>query len=262
MSQADLGRKLGGLLGKPWSRQTVSAAEQGRRAFTGAELFALASVLETRPARLLAPPIDENSLELPSGVSLTTRQVADVGIADQYLGEMWDDLEQILALNDQARSAARSLKDKLTTVIAVSETATMTDKPERQPVVAAIVTSAEGILVTKRKDGVPPWGFLTGEIEPGERPEDAAVRECKEEAGLLVRAGQIIGEREHPQTRRHMVYMAAEPTHGTSVHVGDEAELAEVRWVSLAEADELLPGMYEPVREYLARELGAGERKP
>ena len=50
--------------------------------------------------------------------------------------------------------------------------------------------------------------------------------------------------------------MAAAPTHGTDVFVGDEDELAEVRWIGLAEADELLPGMFEPVREYLASELG------
>jgi len=37
----------------------------------------------------------------------------------------------------------------------------------------------------------------------------------------------------------------------------DEDELAEVRWVSLAEADDLMQpyGMYEPVREYLERTL-------
>src|SRR5207248_11239396 len=45
-----------------------------------------------------------------------------------------------------------------------------------------IATCAEGILITKRRDGVPPYGFLTGEIEPGESPADAAVREAKEEA--------------------------------------------------------------------------------
>jgi hypothetical protein len=53
-----------------------------------------------------------------------------------------------------------------------------------------------------------------------------------------------------------MIYMAAAPTHGTEVFVGDEEELAEVRWVTLAEADQLMGGMiYEPVHEYLAREL-------
>jgi hypothetical protein len=57
-------------------------------------------------------------------------------------------------------------------------------------------------------------------------------------------------------TGRRMIYMAAAPIRGTDVFVGDEAELAEVRWVGLVEVDELLPGMFEPVREHLARELG------
>jgi 8-oxo-dGTP pyrophosphatase MutT (NUDIX family) len=128
--------------------------------------------------------------------------------------------------------------------------------PPRPAIVAAIVTSALGVLVGRRNDGEPPWTFIAGEVEPGESPEDAAVREVKEETGCLVKAGQIIGERDHPATGRHMVYLAAHPTHGTDVFVGDEAELAEVRWVGLAEADELLPGMYGPVRDYLARTLG------
>ena len=53
-----------------------------------------------------------------------------------------------------------------------------------------------------------------------------------------------------------MIYMAATPTHGTDVIVGDEEELAEVLWVNLPEADQLMPTMYEPVRAFLARELG------
>ena len=89
-----------------------------------------------------------------------------------------------------------------------------------------------------------------------ENPADTAVREVKEETGLRVTAGEVIGERVHPKTHRTMIYLAARPTHGTDVFVGDEDELAEVRWVSLAEADELLPGMFGPVREHLARELG------
>jgi 8-oxo-dGTP pyrophosphatase MutT (NUDIX family) len=131
--------------------------------------------------------------------------------------------------------------------------------PIRQPVVAVIATSAEGVLVTKRHDGKPPYGFLTGEIEPGESPADAAVREAKEEAGLTIRAGETIAERIHPKTGRMMFYMAATPVHGIKVFVGDEDELAWVGWLSLAEADERMAafgGIYEPVHEYLARVLG------
>ena len=124
--------------------------------------------------------------------------------------------------------------------------------PELGTVVAAIVTSARGVLIGKRNDGKPPWTFIAGKIEPGESPADAAVREVKEETGLRIRAGGIIGRRVHPRTGRPMVYMAARPTHGTEVFVGDEDELAEVRWVGLAEADELMGGMiFEPVKRHL-----------
>lgn len=130
-------------------------------------------------------------------------------------------------------------------------------RPEPQPVVAAIVTNGMAVLVGRRNDGKPPWTFIAGEIEPGESPEDAGVREVKEETGLLVHATSVIGRRVHPKTGRTMIYMTAEPSGAsTKVFVGDAEELAEVRWITLAEADELLPGMYEPVREHLARVIG------
>jgi 8-oxo-dGTP diphosphatase len=129
------------------------------------------------------------------------------------------------------------------------------DKPQRPAVITAILTSNRGVLVGKRNDGKPPWTFIAGENEPMESPADTIIREVKEETGLQVTAGQILGERVHPKTGRHMVYVAARPVRGTDVFVGDEDELAEVRWVTLAEADELLPGMYEPVREHLAQTI-------
>ena len=131
--------------------------------------------------------------------------------------------------------------------------------PEPGPVVAAIVTSHLGVLVGKRQDGKPPWTFIAGKIEPGESPADAAVREVKEETGLRIEAGGVIGRRVHPATGRTMVYMAAQPTHGTEVFVGDEEELAEVRWASLTEAEKLMNGMiFEPVEKYLRQALGNG----
>jgi 8-oxo-dGTP pyrophosphatase MutT (NUDIX family) len=130
-------------------------------------------------------------------------------------------------------------------------------KPEPQPVVAAIVTSQHGVLVGRRNDGKPPWTFIAGEVEPGESPADAGIREVKEEAGLQVEAGQEIGRRVHPATGRTMIYMAARPSHATDIFVGDHDELAEVRWVTLAQADQLMQphGMFAPVHEYLTRML-------
>jgi 8-oxo-dGTP pyrophosphatase MutT (NUDIX family) len=134
----------------------------------------------------------------------------------------------------------------------------MTDAaaPLRPPIVAAIVTSSKGVLITRRHDGKPLWGFVTGEAEPGESPQDTAIREVKEETTLEVKIGQVIGERNpHPATGRHMIYVAARPYQGTTIHVGDENELAEVKWASLAEAEDKLVGMFEPVHAHLKRTL-------
>ncbi|PWR08598.1 NUDIX hydrolase [Micromonospora acroterricola] len=129
--------------------------------------------------------------------------------------------------------------------------------PERSPVVASIVTSERGVLIGRRNDGNPPWTFIAGEIEPGESSADAAVREVKEETGLLVRAAEReIGRRVHPNTGRTMVYLACYPTGKLDVFVGDEDELAEVKWASLDEVQQLLPKMFDRVLEHLQRELG------
>jgi 8-oxo-dGTP diphosphatase len=127
--------------------------------------------------------------------------------------------------------------------------------PLHPAIVAAIVTSKQGVLVERRHDGKPLWTFPAGEAEPGEAPADTAIRETKEETGLQIVISHVIGEREHPKTGRHMIYLAARPYQGTAVHVGDEDELAEVKWVDLAKAKELLVGMYEPVHQHLAHIL-------
>ena len=170
------------------------------------------------------------------------------GALAKYFGISKSRVQQIIKARDRA---AAGEEDRVT------EPST---SPEPGSVAAAIVTSARGVLVGRRNDGKPAWTFIAGKIEPGESPADAAVREVKEETGLRIRAGTVIGRRFHPVTGRPMVYIAARPTHGTDVFVGDEDELAEVRWVSLAEADELMKGMiFAPVRRHLRYTLGNGE---
>lgn len=128
--------------------------------------------------------------------------------------------------------------------------------PVRPPIVAAIITSKDGVLIERRHDGRPLWTFPAGEAEPGESPADTAIRETKEECELQIKVSHVIGERHHPQTGRHMIYLAARPFQSTDVAVGDEAELAEVAWVSLETAIERMPSIFGPVREHLARTLG------
>lgn len=63
MSLADLGEALGPYLGRPWSRQAVHQAERGQRAFTAAELTALALALDTSVQVLFRA--DSGEVELP-----------------------------------------------------------------------------------------------------------------------------------------------------------------------------------------------------
>ena len=70
MTQQLLGELLGELLPKPWPRQTVSGAERGGRAFTAAELVAIAHVLQVPVGALLVLPIDAERIEMPSGATL------------------------------------------------------------------------------------------------------------------------------------------------------------------------------------------------
>lgn len=132
-----------------------------------------------------------------------------------------------------------------------------TSTPEHPPVAVSVTVCHLGVLVGHRNDGKPPVTFLAGKIHEGESPADAAVRETKEESGLEVVAGQMpIGQRIHPRTGKLMKYIACMPTGTTDVHVGDAEELSAVEWVpTLRALDELMPDLYEPVREHLARLL-------
>lgn len=158
-------------------------------------------------------------------------------------GDMRWDLDD---LDRQLRSGSQTAGGIMTTDPAT---------PIRPPIVAAVVTSSRGVLITRRHDGKPLWGFVTGEVEPGEAPQDAAIREAKEETTLEVKVSHMIGERMHPATGRHMIYLAARPYQGTDVTIGDPAELAEVAWVDLRTALDRLKGLYEPVRDHLVAAL-------
>jgi 8-oxo-dGTP pyrophosphatase MutT (NUDIX family) len=256
LSQADVSERMHSLGFGAWQRSTMSLVERAQRRVTAEEVAGLALVLQTTVARLVTPADERKTqvVELPSGHRVPrSRFLFDDGSVE-WRGNV-PVFPAASGRQKQIRAGVTELADWVQQVRETGADIELEVAPGElaaQPVVAAIITSPLGVLVTRRRDGTPPWGFLTGEVEPGERPEDAAEREAKEEAGLLVLAGAIIGERDHPQTGRHMIYMACAPTNGLEVHVGDEAELAEVRWASLAEAEELLPGMHEPVHVYLA----------
>jgi 8-oxo-dGTP diphosphatase len=228
LQQADLAERMTNL-GWKWVRQTVGEIEALRRKVSIEELIGLSVALETGLGHLLLPIAGESRLiRLPAG-QLIILPLPD-GMPGEPLGPVrWE--------GNTPRFTVPLAADEL-------------------PVVAAIVTSRQGVLIGRRADGMPAWTFIAGEQGPDELPRDTVEREVKVETGCEVAAEEIIGERDHPGTGRHMIYVAATPTHETPLIVGDQAELAEVRWASLAEAETLLPGMFGPVHDYLVRELG------
>jgi mutator protein MutT len=68
-------------------------------------------------------------------------------------------------------------------------------RPARVEVVAAVIERDGLLLITRRRAGTHLsglWEFPGGKPEPGERLEDALVREIKEELGALVSVGEPI----------------------------------------------------------------------
>jgi 8-oxo-dGTP diphosphatase len=126
-------------------------------------------------------------------------------------------------------------------------------QPDRQPAAVAVIVKHGCVLLVHRRadDGTPPWVLPGGKLEPGETPEAATVREVLEETGLTVTPRRALGERIHPATGKHLVYVACDVTAGTA-HVADTDELDAVEWVPIGELAAYVPGgFYGPVRQHL-----------
>jgi 8-oxo-dGTP diphosphatase len=78
------------------------------------------------------------------------------------------------------------------------------------------------------------WSIPGGRIEPGESDEEAVVREIREETGLHVTCGRLLGAVDRPGLviRDYQALVT-----GGTLTAGDDADAA--RWASLAEAEAL-----------------------
>jgi transcriptional regulator with XRE-family HTH domain len=118
LSLTQLGEALGRYLDRPWSRQAVHQAERGRRAFTAAELAALALALDTSvPALFLT---DADQLELP-GATISAEDYRGILL---YAGNdvPMDGVEElIVALHDIAEVLSRPVLARLAKIGQVAE---------------------------------------------------------------------------------------------------------------------------------------------
>jgi 8-oxo-dGTP pyrophosphatase MutT (NUDIX family) len=95
------------------------------------------------------------------------------------------------------------------------------------------------------------WVFSGGKVEPGETASEAAARECFEETGLAVRVEHEIGRRSHPDTCRHVVYLACTLVTAGAVRAPASGELEELRWLDPDQVQDLMPDVHDSVRRYL-----------
>lgn len=106
-------------------------------------------------------------------------------------------------------------------------------------VVAALIWKGERFLACQR----PPhkargllWEFVGGKVEPGETKEQALIRECREELGVLVQVGEIFMElvHEYPDLTVHLTLFHAGIAEGTPRLLEHQA----LRWLTVEEMDQ------------------------
>jgi 8-oxo-dGTP diphosphatase len=122
------------------------------------------------------------------------------------------------------------------------------------PCVGAVIKDERGrLLLIKRghNPGAGLWSLPGGRVEPGETDAAALVRELREETGLVVEAGRLLGGVRRPAGGGDVLDIrdyAATMVAGT-LTPGDDA--ADARWVDAAEFGRL------PVTEGLAEILAS-----
>jgi 8-oxo-dGTP diphosphatase len=124
------------------------------------------------------------------------------------------------------------------------------------PCVGAVITDEAGRLLLIRRGHEPGkglWSIPGGRVEPGESDESALVREVREETGLAVRAGDLIGAVRRPAgtagTEFDIRDYAAQVTGGT-LAAGDDAD--DAMWASAGDLDALplTDGLLDTLRSW------------
>ena len=100
------------------------------------------------------------------------------------------------------------------------------------------------VLLLRRavEPGFGAWDLPAGYLDPGESPEEAALRETLEEAGLEVELLRLAGVYHSPAANAvTCVYHARQTDPGASVRI--DAESSDHAWVTRADVENWLPRM-------------------
>lgn len=107
-------------------------------------------------------------------------------------------------------------------------------------VVAALIWEGDRFLACQRpahKARALLWEFVGGKTEPGETPEEALIRECREELDVTVKPLDVFMEviHEYPDLTVRLTLFNAVITEGTPKLL----EHNDLRWITRAQIDEL-----------------------
>ena len=104
-------------------------------------------------------------------------------------------------------------------------------------VVGAIIKDGDRYLVGQRaanKSQGGLWEFMGGKIAPGETPEQALARECREELGLEIENERIMDSviHEYPEKTIRLTLIECTPKAGSLPHPNEHQQ---IRWVKVAD---------------------------
>jgi 8-oxo-dGTP diphosphatase len=105
--------------------------------------------------------------------------------------------------------------------------------PEGIPAASALVYSGGRLLLVRSTRTREHWAFPGGKSEPGETPEQTAVREVREEVGVDIEVTGSIGRYVLPSGYAIACFSAT--ARGTGLTV-DSSEILEARWFTPEES--------------------------
>jgi mutator protein MutT len=123
------------------------------------------------------------------------------------------------------------------------------------PIAIAVVEQDGRFLIGRREAGIAlagMWEFPGGKVEPGETPEQAAVRECLEETGLAI---EIVGrydrvDHNYAHGEVELQFFRCRPTRP------DQTPRERFRWVG---AGELSQYAFPAANAALVKQLASGQ---
>ncbi|QDY76790.1 NUDIX hydrolase [Streptomyces qinzhouensis] len=130
---------------------------------------------------------------------------------------------------------------------------TQAQDPLLAPVAAAVISLDSHVLLVRRRhtEGTLEWQLPAGKLRSTECPRQAAVREARQETGVLACAVKVLGERVHPDTGCLITYVACNYVSGEPYAAAPD-EVTSAQWIPHDQIPRYIPaGLWLPVVRHL-----------